>query len=66
MSMKKRLEKLEAAVTPPKLERWVRVIKDLGHCNETDAECIRRHGHDPDDPELHFIVLTIVACPPAG
>ena len=55
--LEKRLEKLEAAMKPVILERWVRVIKD---CDETDAECIRRHGHDPDEQGLSFVIRDIV------
>ena len=55
--LERRLEKLEAAAIPPKLERWKQVIK----CREeTDDECIRRHGHDPDEQGLNFIIRVIV------
>ncbi|MBZ0105206.1 MAG: hypothetical protein K8H84_06210 [Sulfuricella denitrificans] len=56
MSIIQRLEKLEAA-TQIKDQRWVRVIKDE---SESDDECIRRHGHNPDEQGVTFIIRCIV------
>ena len=60
MSILKRLEKLEAALMQQTITKWVRVIKDHEHRDETNADCIRRHGYDPDDKGLNFIIRVIV------
>ncbi len=56
----KRIEKLEIAATPLILKRWVGVIKHE-HDNESDRDCIVRHGHDPDEQGVRFTIRTIVS-----
>ncbi len=48
-----KLERLEAATTP-KNKRTIMVSR-LG--DESSDDCIRRHGHDPDEPGVFFIIL---------
>ena len=57
MKFIQRLEKLEAA-TKSKNERVIRVIK---RADESDNDCIERHGHTPDEPDVMFIIRSIVA-----
>jgi len=57
MRIIQRLEKLEAA-TKPINERAIRVIKQR---DESDNACIERHGHNPDEPGVMFIIRSIVA-----
>ena len=57
MRIIQRLQRLEAA-TKPINERAVRVIKQG---DESDNDCIERHGHNPDEPGVMFIIRSIVA-----
>ena len=56
-----RLGRLEARTTMRYSKLFIRVIAEDG---ESSDGFIRRHGHDPEDPNKNYIVRCIVAPEP--
>lgn len=52
-----RLGRLEAETTMRCSKFFIRVIAGVG---ESSDGCIRRHGHDPEDPNKNYIVRCIM------
>lgn len=57
-TLEQRIAALEAK-QPQSVQKVVRMFAQDN--NETTEECIRRHGYDPDDEGMFFIILVPVA-----
>ena len=52
-----RVGRLEAQTVMHSSQPYIRFIAEPG---ESSADCIRRHGRDPDAPGAHYIVRLII------